>query len=93
MVKKRQGPTIGVRLSADEKNILDAYRDATGQTRSKVFHELFKAAISKMAGVIVRADIARDLADPHVGDWTNTLPDAALDKAKGEQRRAAQKKA
>lgn len=92
MVKRRQAPTIGLRMTDDEKNIVDAYGLATGQARSKVFHELIKAAIPKMAGVIVRADIARDLADPHAADWTPDLPDAALDKAKRE-RKAARKEA
>jgi predicted DNA-binding protein len=89
MAKKRPAPTMGLRLSEDEKNILDAYGDATGQARSKALHELIRAAIPRMAAVIVRADIKRDAAAPGAADWTNDLPDAALDKAKGEQRKAA----
>jgi hypothetical protein len=90
MVKKRPAPTVGIRFTEDEKSLLDAYARATVQTRSSVVHELLKDALPHMAAVIVRADIARDLADPHVGDWTNTLPDAAQDKAI-QERKAAQK--
>jgi len=86
MAKKRPAPTIGLRLSDDEKNILDAYGDATGQARSKALHELIKAAIPHMAAVIVRADIKRDLAAPGAADWTPDLPNAAADKAKRERK-------
>jgi predicted DNA-binding protein len=93
MVKKRPAPTIGLRLSDDEKNILDAYGDATGQARSKALHEVIKAAIPHMAAVIVRADIARDLAAPGAADWTPTLPDAAKDRQMRLDREARERKA
>lgn len=91
MVKqKQQGPTTGMRLTADEKYLLTAYGAVIGKRKGTVIHDLIKAAVPHMAAVIVRAEIEKDLADPHAADWTPTLPDAALDKAKRE-RKAAQK--
>lgn len=74
MAKKRKSPTISLRLTQDEINILDVYGDATGQARSKALHELIKVSIPRMAAVIVRADIARDAAAPGAADWTPDLP-------------------
>lgn len=94
MARKRRSPTLGMRLTDDERNIVDAYGEATGQTRSRVVHVLIKEATVKMAAVVIRADIARDLAAPGAADWTPDLPDAAKDREMREQReRKAQKKA
>jgi hypothetical protein len=96
MAKKRQTPpSIGMRLTTDEKFILGAYAEAIGKEKGAVMHELIKHEIPRMAALIVRADIEKQIAkDPQAAAaWTPDLPDAAKDRQMRLDREARERKA
>jgi hypothetical protein len=92
--KGQAPPSVGLRLTEDEKYILAAYGRATGQVRGQIVHELIKAAMPKMATVIVHFETQKQIAnDPHAADWTPDLPDAAKDREMRLAREARERKA
>lgn len=72
-MKKRAGPTLGLRLSKNELTVLTAYAAATGLTRSRIIHQFIRDQMSLMAGVIVNEMRAKaeDAHDP--GNWTKSI--------------------
>jgi predicted transcriptional regulator len=54
MNKRQVSPTIALRLSKDEKVVLDAYARAANKKRSTILHELIKKALPELAGTAIR---------------------------------------
>lgn len=80
-----------LRLTKDEAEVISLYAKMAGKKKARVVHGFIKDNMVPMLLSINRKEFEEEMKDPHATDWTNTLPDAALDKAKGEQRKAAQK--
>ena len=63
MRKKEASPTIALRLSKNEKVVLDAYASATDKKRSTVVHELIRKALPELAGAAIRQQMKEQDAE------------------------------